>query len=114
MGTQENAPQFLLSSGAVWRVNGARFFVINVTPNERAGVGTVFESSDGQRFGVRSADSRAAADRIAERPGPGSVVLAIQPQWSFPAEAWIAADPDFWNANPVARALRPWKGNAHA
>ena len=95
-----------LSGGAVWRVNGARFFVLKVTQDEREAVGAVFESSNGQRFVVASADSRASADRIAASAGPGSVVLAIQPQWSFPAEAWIAADPDFWKSNPVARNRR--------
>ena len=91
-----------LSGGAVWRVDGMRFFVVNLNQGEREAVGPVFESSDGQRFVVASADSRAAADRIAARAGPGSVILAVQPQWSFPAQAWIAADPDFWKSNPVA------------
>src|SRR5215471_19002142 len=68
-----------LSGGAVWRVNGARFFVLKVTQDEREAVGAVFESSNGQRFVVASADSRASADRIAASAGPGSVVLAIQP-----------------------------------
>jgi hypothetical protein len=35
----------------------------------------------------------------AAKPGPGSLVLAVQPQWSFPAEAWIAAAPEFWSAS---------------
>jgi hypothetical protein len=39
-----------LSSGAGWRVNGARFFVVDVTRDEREAVGDVFESSDGERF----------------------------------------------------------------
>jgi hypothetical protein len=93
-----------LSGGAVWRVNGARFFVISATQDEGEAVGAVFESSDGQRFVVVSADSRAEADRIAARAGPGSVLLAVQPQWSFPALAWIAADPDFWKSNRLARS----------
>lgn len=95
-----------LSGGAVWRVVGARFFVISVAQDERQAVGSVFESPDGERFVVASADSRAAAERIAARAGPRSMVLAVQPQWSFPAEAWIAADPDFWSSNPVARNRR--------
>jgi hypothetical protein len=92
-----------LSGGAGWRSNGARFFVINVTRDRPEAVGAVFESSDGERFLVAPANSRSAADRIAAQAGPGSVILAVQPQWSFPAEAWIAADPDFWKSNPVAR-----------
>jgi hypothetical protein len=31
------------------------------------------------------------------------VILAIRPRWSFPAEAWIAADPEFWAAASVHR-----------
>ena len=95
-----------LSGGAGWRVNGARFFVIHLTRVERETVGPVFESSDGQRFVVASANTREAADRIAARAGPGAVVLAVQPRWSFPAHAWIAADPEFWKSNPVTRPRR--------
>ncbi|MDQ3749952.1 MAG: hypothetical protein M3367_13225 [Acidobacteriota bacterium] len=94
-----------LSSRDTWRVNGARFFVIKVT-DEREAVGAVFESSDGERFVVASADRRSAAERIAARAGRGSVILAVQPEWSFPAEAWIAADPEFWKSSPVARNWR--------
>ena len=92
-----------LSHGTVWRSSGARFFVIDLNQGGREAVGPVFESAEGQRFSVASADSRAAADRIAARAGSGSVILAVQPQWSFPAHAWIAADPAFWKSNPVAR-----------
>ena len=99
-----------LSGGAVYRVAGARFFVINITRQESGAAGAVFESSDGDRFVVASTDSRASAERLAARAGPGSAILAVQPQWSFPAEAWIAADPDFWMSNPVARNRRPSHG----
>jgi hypothetical protein len=92
-----------LSRDTVWRFTGAHFFVINLAQGEREAAGPVFESSDGQRFVVASAESRAAGDRIAARAGPGSVILAVQPQWSFPARDWIAADPDFWQSNPAAR-----------
>jgi hypothetical protein len=95
-----------LSGGAVWRIAGARFFVINVTHDGRQARGSVFESADGKRFVVASADSRAAAERIAAQAGPRSMILAVEPQWSFPAEAWIAADRDFWSSNPVARHRR--------
>ncbi len=98
-----------LSDGAVWRVAGARFFVISITQQKAAGA--VFESSDGERFVVASTDTRASADRIAAEAGPESKILAVQPQWSFPAEAWIAADPDFWISNPVARKRRASRGS---
>jgi hypothetical protein len=92
------------SSGIpIWRIVGARFFVINTTHDEGESAGAVFESSAGERFIIASANSRAAAEDIAARSGPRAMILAVQPQWSFPAEAWIDADPDFWNSNPVAR-----------
>jgi hypothetical protein len=100
-----------LSGGTAWRTKGARFFVINTARAARERAGPVFESSDGERFVVAPAVSRAAADRIAARAGPGSVVLGVQPQWSFPARAWIAADPDFWKSNPVARTRPPSPGS---
>jgi hypothetical protein len=95
-----------LSDGTMWRVAGARFFVINITRHEHEAAGAVFESSDGDRFVVASTDRRAAAERIVVGAAPGSTILAVQPQWSFPADAWIAADPDFWCSNPVARNRR--------
>jgi hypothetical protein len=95
-----------LSGGVALRVAGARFFVIHITREQREATGAVFESSDGERFVIASAGDRATAERIAAGAGTGSMVLAVQPQWSFPAAAWIAADPDFWSSNPVARRRR--------
>lgn len=93
-----------LSARAAWRVGGARFFVVgNVTEAERQANGVVFESSDGQLFAFAPATSRAAADSMASRASPDAMILAVEPQWSFPAESWIAADPDFWRSNAAAR-----------
>jgi hypothetical protein len=57
-------------------------------------------------FVLSSAGNRAAAEDIAGRSGRGAIILAVQPQWSFPADAWIDADPGFWESNPVARNRR--------
>lgn len=92
-----------LSSGVVLQLAGARFLVMTITHDEREIGGAVFESSERERFVVTAANTRAAAEQLVVRAGPGSMILAVQPQWSFPAEAWIAADPDFWSASPVAR-----------
>ena len=78
------------------RVAGARFFVVSRAPLPD-GAGAAFESPEGERFVFAAAASRAAADRIAAA-SPGSLILAVQPQWSFADEAWIAADRDFWSA----------------
>ena len=92
-----------LSADVILRLNGARFVVITVSRDRRNADGAVFESPDGQYFVITPAETRAAADRAAARAGAGSRVLAVQPQWSFPADSWIAADPDFWKDNPAAR-----------
>jgi hypothetical protein len=93
-----------LSAAAAWRVDGARFFVVALGAGDRQPEGAVFESPDGQRFVITPATTRAAADRVADGAGPGSLVLAVQPQWSVPSDDWVAADPDFWKLNPAARS----------
>jgi hypothetical protein len=92
-----------LSGGVILRIAGARFFVMTIVRDERDVAGAVFESSDRERFVVAPAITHAAAVRLAAQAGPGSMILAVQPQWSFPAEAWIAADPAFWSSSPAAR-----------
>ena len=93
-----------LSPGAAWRVEGARFFVVTVGLGDRQPEGAVFESPDGQWFVITPAATRAAADRVAAGADAGSLVLAVQPQWSFPSDDWVAADPDFWKQSPAARS----------
>ena len=92
-----------LSGGEVLRITAARFFVIDTSQDHGRSSGAVFESSDGKRFVIASANDRAAAADIASRSGRGAMILAVQPQWSFPAEAWVGADPEFWSSNPAAR-----------
>jgi hypothetical protein len=94
-----------LSRGVMLQLAGARFFVITIVRDEREFEGVVFESSDRERFVVASVNTRGAAERLVVEAGPGSMILAVQPQWSFPAEAWIAADPDFWSSGPAAHNL---------
>jgi len=88
-----------VSCKGAWRIAGARFFVVNLA-SVREAAGSVFESPDGDRFDIAAAESRAAAERLAAR-APGAVILAVQPQWSYPDPAWVAADPEFW-ASKVA------------
>ncbi len=92
-----------LSSGAEWKVAGARFFVVTVTKSAPTSVGSVFEAPDGTRFVFRAARTRREADALASAGGPETIVFAIRPYWGMAAKAWIAADPEFWNANPMAR-----------
>jgi hypothetical protein len=100
-----------MSGGAAWRIAAARFVVVTVTRGESASAGSVFESPDGERYVLSSAGNRAAAEDIAGRSGPGAIILAVQPQWSFPADSWIDADPEFWNSNPAARNRRASRGD---
>ncbi len=85
-----------LSRAASWKMNGTRFFVVRVAKEKSPSGHSVFEAPDGRRFVFAPAASRREADRQAKRAGPGAQVLAVQPRWSLPAEAWIAADPEFW------------------
>jgi hypothetical protein len=95
-----------LSHGRPWSGGGARFVVVTVTNEERRFDGNVFETPDGRRFVFRPAATRRDADRQAALAGAGARIFAIRPAWSFPADAWIAADPEFWRASPAARIRR--------
>ena len=93
-----------LSRGASWRVAGARFFVVTMTRHDRQTEGVVFQAPDGTRFALRPADTRPHAETMAAEAGPGTTVFAVRPYWGMPDKAWIAADPEFWNVNPMAAA----------
>jgi hypothetical protein len=90
-------------SGSALRIGGARFLVINVAQDGRTAMGAVFEAADGRRFVIAPANDRGVAEDLAARTEPGATILGVQPQWSFPAEAWIDADPEFWQSSLVAR-----------
>jgi hypothetical protein len=74
--------------------------------DERAAIGAVFQATNGGRFVIASATERGVAEDLASRMGRGATILAVQPQWSFPAETWIHADPEFWQPSLVARKPR--------
>jgi hypothetical protein len=95
-----------LSSGSVLRIAGARFLVIHTTQDGRAVTGPVFQAADGKQFVIASVNNRAAAEDLAQQFGSGAIIVAVQPQWSFPAESWIDADPELWRSNLVARGRR--------
>ena len=103
-----------LSGDAGLRIAGARFFVIDTKHDPGANTGAVYESAAGERFLIAATHDPAAAENLASRSGPGAIVLAVQPQWSFPARAWIDADFEFWASNPTARepGFRAWLGAA--
>jgi hypothetical protein len=84
------------SRGVPWVLGTGRFLVITFTGSMRHVDGTVFETAEGTRVVVVPADTRHDADAIAALAGAESNVLAVRPEWSFPAKEWIAADPAFW------------------
>ena len=83
--------------GTPWTLSVGRFLVITVMTGDRAVDGTVFVTDDETRFILRPADTREAADAAASTD-PEARVFAVRPAWSFPAEEWIARDPEFWRA----------------
>jgi hypothetical protein len=91
------------SHGASWDVAGARFFVVTVTRQNLAAGGSVFVVPDGTRYILRPVRTRQQADALAARAGPDTAVFAVRPYWGMPAREWIAADPEFWKSNPMAR-----------
>jgi hypothetical protein len=88
-----------LTVGAPWILGRGRFLVITVTKSADRIAGTVFEAPDGVRFIVKTAHTREEADAARTQSAENSNVLAVRPRWSFPADDWIAADPDFWRPN---------------
>jgi hypothetical protein len=101
-----------LSGDTVLRIAGARFLVINTAQDERVVTGAVFQAADGKRFVIASANNRDVAEALARQFEAGAIILAVQPQWSFPAESWIDADPGFWRVNPVARGGGTSRGSS--
>ena len=83
------------SEGAPWIFGAGRFLVVTVG-RDHARAGTVFETADGARFIITPARTCEEAESVHAVAGPESYLLAIRPGWSFPAEEWIAVDPDFW------------------
>jgi len=92
------------SRGALWKLAGARFFVVTVTKRDPQIEGSVFEAADGTRFIIRPVGTRHQAEVIAAASGSETTVFAVRPYWGMPAKEWITADPEFWKLNPMARA----------
>ena len=88
-----------LTVGAPWILGHGRFLVITVTKSVDRIAGTVYEAPDGTRFIVNAAHTREQADAARAQSGANSNILAVRPCFSFPADEWIAADPEFWRPN---------------
>ena len=83
-------------SASALRIAGSRFFVVTTVAESQAAMGTVFQAPDGSRFTFAVAHKADAADDLGARMGTSARILRVRPEWSFPDQDWIAADPGFW------------------
>jgi hypothetical protein len=83
-----------LSRGAVWPVAGARFIAVTVTRVRKPADGSVWEMPDSTLYVFKPLRTREEADAAAKNRN--GQVFAIRPNWSMPAQDWVAADPEFW------------------
>ena len=83
-------------SGTALRIAGTRYFTVNTSLQEDRSAAAVFESSSGEHFVFTASRDRTSAQETALRWGLPAMVFAVTPQWSFPAKAWVNADPEFW------------------
>jgi hypothetical protein len=86
------------SVGHPWLLGRGRYLVIAIARDSRRLPGTVFEGADGQRISVSSAATRQEADAAKAAGGSDANIFIVRPSWSFPANEWIAADPEFWRS----------------
>ena len=84
-----------LTRGDPWTPGRGRFLTVEIASDPRL-PGTVFEASDGTRYVIAPAQTRADADAARAAAGAESFTLAVRPTLSFPAPDWIAADVSFW------------------
>ena len=75
-----------------WAVGAEPFALIAMGPGT-AGAAT-FESKNGERFAIASAETRADAEAAAARLG--ARVFVMRPEWSKPDASWVAANPRLW------------------
>ena len=93
-----------LSRGPSWSVAGAHFIVARITRDRRATGGSVWMTSDSTLYVLRPVRTHREAEALGRKAG--ARVLAIRPNWSMPAPAWVKADPAFWRTAPVSRSRR--------
>jgi hypothetical protein len=93
-----------LSRGGTWSVAGARFVVITVSRDRPRTDGAVWMAADSTLYVLRPAHTLREAQALAS--GSGGRLFAVRPNWSMPAASWVAADPAFWRAAPVAKSQR--------
>jgi hypothetical protein len=93
-----------LSRGPDWSVAGARFIVVTVTRDHRLADGSVWAMADSAVYILRPVRAAREAEDLAR--AIHARVFAIRPNWSMPARAWVAADPEFWREAPIPKKPR--------
>ena len=83
-------------SASALRVAGTRFVAVTTGFEGQAAVGSVYQAADGSRFTFAVAQKADAAYDLGARMGTSARILRVRPEWSFPDQDWIAADPGFW------------------
>lgn len=96
-----------LSTSCSWKVAGARYFVVIISPIRMRKAGRcVFESTSAARIVIMPVVNESDAKEWATLGGSRSRIFAVQPRWSMPANAWVAADSGFWRDSPAVQSQR--------
>lgn len=85
-----------LGAGRPWNVGEGRFLVIAIPKQNFDIEGAMFATDHGELVIVSAFRTREEADTAKRLAGDEAHVFAVRPSWSFPAQEWIGADPDFW------------------
>jgi hypothetical protein len=85
-----------LSDASPWRIGELRFAVILEMRTPAKSSGVVFQAPDGRAFVFGAASNRAKADQLTSALGREARVFEVQPQWSFPHDAWVERNPELW------------------
>jgi len=89
--------------GRSWMMGRGHYLVISVSTGTQELDGACYETASGVRYAITATRTRKDADARAAAAGPNAHVFAIRPTWGMPAREWVSADPEFWNASPVAK-----------
>jgi len=93
--------------GRSWLLGRGHYLVIAVGDETIELDGACYETPSGERYHITATRTRKDADARALAAGPAANVYAIRPTWGMPAQEWVNADPEFWNASPVAKQGPP-------
>ncbi len=79
-----------MSRGLLWALGQSNFVVATLTLLSLKVEGTVYETEDGKRLIMKSAQSRGEAQKLAAA-SPDTQIFTVRPQWSMPGKSWAVA-----------------------